>query len=75
MTDVPDEVQPPLRPRRRRTVLVTSRWAASAAVIAAMTSGLGGALDVNEDDHGPSETSTSADAGGVTDQGSDSAQD
>lgn len=27
------------RPRRRRTALVTSRWAASAAVIAAMTVG------------------------------------
>lgn len=32
-----DEQPRPATPRRRRTALVTSRWAASAAVIAAMT--------------------------------------
>lgn len=38
------------RSRRRRTVMVTGRWVASAAVIAAMTAGTAA---VNTDDDGP----------------------
>lgn len=38
------------RARRRRTVMVTGRWVASAAVIAAMTAG---AAAVNTDDDAP----------------------
>jgi hypothetical protein len=46
---------------------VTSRWAASAAVIAAMTAGAG-ALDVNDDDQ-PSSANTSSIDNGTPDDG------
>jgi hypothetical protein len=65
MTDAPHEPQP--RPKPRRTVLVTSRWAASAAVIAAMTAGAG-ALDVNDDDQ-PTSANTSSIDNGPSDDG------
>ncbi|TIC89047.1 hypothetical protein E8D34_00575 [Nocardioides sp. GY 10113] len=51
--DSSEEPQPRPQPqparRRRRTALVTSRWAASAAVIAAMTSGGAAAADEGVD--------------------------
>jgi hypothetical protein len=49
---------------------VTSRWAASAAVIAAMTAG---ALDVNDDDQSPSDTSSAVDLGSPSDPAPDEA--
>jgi hypothetical protein len=64
MTDTPPDERP--APRRRRTVLVTSRWAASAAVIAAMTAG---SVNLPDGDQAPSDVSSAVDPGDADDAG------
>ncbi|MDT9593491.1 hypothetical protein RDV89_10470 [Nocardioides zeae] len=63
----------PAGPRRRRTVLVSSRWAASAAVVAAMTIGAGALAADPSDPADPADRATAAARPGETlDAGPDS---